>query len=154
MQNKGENMKKKLLLVLGLTFIMSACSLNESYVSLRHPENGTNVSTEEKEKTTDQSTEIEYTEKNKEEKPVGNFQSNDEAMDDELATEEDDDTINFTVEDTVNMRIAPSKDSEIVVEIEPDGDILKIGENGDWTRVTYEGYTGYVLTELLIPKNE
>lgn len=153
MQNKGGNMKKKLLLVLGLIFIMSSCSLNESYVSLRHPENGANIKAEENEKNTVQSTEIEYTTKDGEKDSIGNFQSDEEFVGDEVERYEGDDSINFTVEDTVNMRIAPSIDSEIVVEIEADEDILKIGENGDWTRVTYQGYTGYVLTELLIPKN-
>lgn len=138
-------MKKTIGIALGLVFLLSSCS-NESYVSLRHPDakaSSPNITEKSEE---NESTEIQYT-RGDEDTEKNDTSSSNRKEEKEI----DENTINFTVEDSVNMRLAPSTNSDIVIEIEPESELLKIGENGDWTRITYDGYTGYILTELLVP---
>ena len=66
--------------------------------------------------------------------------------------EEITDGVEFKVEDTVNMRLAPSENSAIVAEVGPDDEILNLGETEGWTRVTANGKTGYIRSDLLIKK--
>ena len=50
------------------------------------------------------------------------------------------------------MRLAPSQDSAVVAEVGPDDEILNLGETEGWTRVTVNGKTGYIRSDLLIKK--
>lgn len=132
---------KKILLILMTVLALSACS-NSDYQSHRHPQ-GENVQSE--------------TGSDVKESPSEDTLSREEDEDTEKEpedtnSEDDDEALNYTVEGTTNLRIAPSTDSYILGEVPEGADLLKIGENGDWTRVSYEGQVGYILTELLVPQ--
>lgn len=142
-------MKKKIGLALALVLLMSSCS-KETYKSLRHQDTNNKVENSESSlsvESNSNSTDIHYTTNASSER---SSESSSEVTD----LPSDDDTINFTVENQVNIRIAPDIESDVVVMADAGSKFLKIGENGEWTRVTYDGYTGYVLTELLVPDEE
>ena len=60
--------------------------------------------------------------------------------------------VEVMVKDSVNMRLAPSENSSIVAEVGPNDEILNLGETEGWTRVTVNGKTGYIRSDLLIKK--
>ena len=123
-----------LILVLSLT----GCK-DDSYQSVRHPENKQEeVVNPEEDNTNTENTEEENTQ-------------NEEDMTNEVR-EEITDGVEFKVEDTVNMRLAPSENSAIVAEVGPNDEILNLGETEGWTRVTANGKTGYIRSDLLIKK--
>ncbi len=127
---------KKILAIFALIMALSACDKNEEYVSKRHPE-AVDTSVEENinEENPDPTVEEEG------ENPGANPENKDLT-----------DGVEFRVEDTVNMRLAPSVDSAVVAEISPDDEILNLGETEGWTRVTVNGKTGYIRSDLLIKK--
>lgn len=130
---------KKIIGVFALIMALSACDKNEEYVSKRHPE-GENTSVEENisEENSDQAEEA--------------SQENPEELAERKENKDLADGVEFRVEDTVNMRLAPSVDSAVVAEISPDDEILNLGETEGWTRVTVNGKTGYIRSDLLIKK--
>lgn len=145
-------MKKRIMGILALTLLFSSCGMTkDTYVSKRHPEENTTS-----ESTDQESTEIKYTTSKDDQNQTGNTgkDQEDSQVNESNQTEEDNvDGIEFTADGSINMRLGPSTNSGIVVEIPGGSTVIKIGENGDWTRATYEGYTGYILTELLTPAN-
>lgn len=147
-------MKKKVMGLLALSLLLGSCGVKkDSYTSTRHPE-GEPTSVEE----TEESTDITYTregensqeEENQteENQTEENQETNEEATGDENV-----DGVEYEANGNINMRLAPSTDSGVVTEVPGGARVIKIGENGEWTRATYEGYTGYILTELLTPVN-
>lgn len=143
-------MKKKIFGLLSLSLLLSSCAMtNDTYVSKRHPDQG-----QVEELSDDESTDIQYTNTSEEELPSDQDQeeTNVEEEDETADYEEDGvDGIEFTTNSTINMRLGPSTSSGVVVEIPAGERIIKIGQNGEWIRATYQGYTGYILTELLTP---
>lgn len=129
-------MKKiKLLLLACIIFSLSACQDN-TYVSLRHPAG------EEQEEVKEQNEET--TDTNDEDEDSENQEQEDSSKNNST------DGVTFRVSDTVNMRLAPSQNSAVVSEIGPDDEILNLGETEGWTRVTVNGKTGYIRSDLLI----
>lgn len=126
------------ILALGLILSLTGCK-DEPYTSVRHPENsGTEVADQVKpSEETDENSE--NTDDTEDEKEIT------DQVRDEIA-----DGVEFRVEDTVNMRLAPSVNSAIVAEVGPDDEILNLGETEGWTRVTVNGKTGYIRSDLLI----
>lgn len=135
-------MKKLLVfLALGLSITLTGCA-DDSYVSVRHPENNEEVASVEENQTS---------EENKTQESVENEDTNEGEVT-ERVREELEEGLEFRVEDTVNMRLGPSQNSAIVAEVGPDDEILNLGETEGWTRVTSNGKTGYIRSDLLIKK--
>lgn len=134
--------KKKLLLALSLTLALTACS-DDNYVSKRHPEGEVREVTEEDmEVDNNQTTDDQGSEPTEEETEANQTQ------DEEVV----DDGINYTVENTVNVRVAPSETSNVMTTVEAGDDILKLGESDNWTRISIDGQTGYIRSDLLVAK--
>lgn len=90
-----------------------------------------------------------------------NFGSNDSNEDNQDNNE--DDSKNQTSSDTkysqtstkyINVssayvRSKPSKDGEIVTSLIKNTDVTVIGENGDWYKIKFNNYEGYIFKELL-----
>ena len=55
----------------------------------------------------------------------------------------------FTVKDISNIRRQTNTDSEIVATIQPGTQIERSEIVGEWSKVSYGEYQGYILTELL-----
>ena len=126
------------ILALVLVFSLTSC-MNDSYTSVRHPENAESESVEET--------------KENEAKKAENEDQKEEKTEEEVTDkvrDEISDGVEFRVEDTVNMRLAPSENSAVVSEVGPDDEILNLGETEGWTRVTVNGKTGYIRSDLLI----
>lgn len=145
-------MKKKIMGILALSLLLSSCGMTkDTYVSKRHPEE--NAASE---PMAEESTEIKYTTGEEDDNQVENTnqdQENTQDTEENQTGEEDMEGLEYVTDNTLNLRLGPSTNSGIVVEIPGGSTVLKIGENGEWTRATYEGYTGYILTELLTPAN-
>ena len=62
------------------------------------------------------------------------------------------DGINYTVEGEVNVRLAPSENSNILTTVNAGDDILKLGESDNWSRISINGQTGYIRSDLLKAK--
>ena len=133
---------KKFSTILALILVLSLTGCkDDTYQSVRHHVDKKEeevVNPEEEAKTNTENTEEENTQ-------------NEEDMTNEVR-EEITDGVEFKVEDTVNMRLAPSENSSIVAEVGPDDEILNLGETEGWTRVTANGKTGYIRSDLLIKK--
>ena len=130
------------ILALGLILSLTGCK-DDLYTSVRHPENsGTEVADEVK--PSESTDENKKEEENSDQRKVGEKEISDQVKE-EIA-----DGVEFRVEDTVNMRLAPSENSAIVAEVGPDDEILNLGETEGWTRVTVNGKTGYIRSDLLI----
>ena len=95
------------------------------------------------------------------EDPNNNFDSNDSNEDNQDNNE--DDSKNQTSSDTkysqvstkyINVssayvRSKPSKDGEIVTSLIKNTDVTVTGENGDWYKIKFNNYEGYIFKELL-----
>lgn len=134
--------KKKLLLALSLTLALTACS-DDNYVSKRHPEGEVREVTEEDMQVDNSQTTDDQTSESTEEQTEANQTQDEEVVDD---------GINYTVENTVNVRVAPSETSNVMTTVEAGDDILKLGESDNWTRISIDGQTGYIRSDLLIAK--
>lgn len=128
------------ILALALCFALTGC-MDDNYVSVRHPENNEPVESVEEEAKVDENNE----------EPIENQDQNEEEVT-EKVREELEEGVEIRVTDTVNMRLAPSQDSAVVAEVGPDDEILNLGETEGWTRVTVNGKTGYIRSDLLIKK--
>ena len=53
------------------------------------------------------------------------------------------------VKDIVNVRKAASTDSDQIGQFLPGAELKKLGEEGDWTVIEFQGGKGYVKTEFL-----
>ncbi len=137
--------KSKIILALALGLALTGCS-DDDYVSKRHPEG-------EVHEVTDQ--DMEEVASNQEENPAdtdNSGQTTDEGQIEETNEEITDDGINYTVEDTVNVRLAPSETSNVITTVEAGDDIIKLGETDNWTRINIDGQTGYIRSDLLKAK--
>lgn len=134
--------KKKLLLALSLTLALTACS-DDNYVSKRHPEGEVREVTEEDMQVDNSQTTDDQTSESTEEQTEANQTQDEEVVDD---------GINYTVENTVNVRVAPSETSNVMTTVEAGDDILKLGESDNWTRISIDGQTGYIRSDLLVAK--
>ena len=137
--------KSKIILALALGLALTGCS-DDDYVSKRHPEG-------EVHEVTDQ--DMEEVASNQEENPAdtdNSGQTTDEGQIEETNEEVTDDGINYTVEDTVNVRLAPSETSNVITTVEAGDDIIKLGETDNWTRINIDGQTGYIRSDLLKAK--
>ena len=128
------------VLALALCFVLTGCK-DDNYVSVRHPESKEPVESVEEEAKVDENNE----------EAIENEHENEEDVT-EKVREELEDGVEIRVTDTVNMRLAPSQDSAVVAEVGPDDEILNLGETEGWTRVTVNGKTGYIRSDLLIKK--
>lgn len=134
-------MKKKILAIMALSILFSSCSMtNDTYISKRHPEDVESVEKQE------ESTEIKYTEGSNESTEENTQQVENEDIEQKV------DDVEFETTGSINMRLGPSTTSGVVTEVPGGETVIKIGQNGEWTRATYQGYTGYILTELLKAK--
>lgn len=137
--------KSKIILALALGLALTGCS-DDDYVSKRHPEG-------EVHEVTDQ--DMEEVASNQEENPAdtdNSGQTTDEGQIEETNEEITDDGINYTVENTVNVRLAPSETSNVITTVEAGDDIIKLGETDNWTRINIDGQTGYIRSDLLKAK--
>lgn len=134
--------KKKLLLALSLTLALTACS-DDNYVSKRHPEGEVREVTEEDMQVDNSQTTDDQASESTEEQTEANQTQDEEVVDD---------GINYTVENTVNVRVAPSETSNVMTTVEAGDDILKLGESDNWTRISIDGQTGYIRSDLLVAK--
>lgn len=131
--------KVKLLLILLLAISMTGCT-EDRYVSVRHPEETETSQVNEKDldenkdDDTDKKEETETSDQDKKE------------------NEESSDGVIYTVNDLVNVRVAPSETSEILTTVNAGDEIIKLGESDDWTRVSVNGQTGYIRSDLLKEK--
>ncbi len=141
--------KIKLITGLALTLALTGCT-DDNYTSVRHPEGEAQTVTDES------------LEENNGEQTAEN-QNPDQAEGQDQGTEENqeivenqeevtDDGINYTVENVVNVRVAPSENSNVMTTVNPGDDILKLGESDNWSRISIDGQTGYIRTDLLKAK--
>lgn len=152
-------MKKKILLILAISLGLSACS-KEEYISQRHPE--------ENKQSSPVSAKIDFKEKESNDNfsnaSLKNIDQNEDNKDDEKLNKEvkedkkkkNDEEENpqeaygiFTVGDISNIRREMNTDSEIVATIQPGTQIERSEIVGEWSKVSYGEYEGYILTELL-----
>lgn len=144
------NKRLKTLAVFLLILMTTACA-EDKYVSVRHPEDS-NVSEVSDSDLEENNTEDENTGENTDENA-----NNDEAIentdeDTDENSEESSDGVIYTVEDVVNVRLAPSENSAIITQAEPGQDIIKLGDSDNWTRVSIAGQTGYIRSDLIKEK--
>ena len=144
------NKRLKTLTVFLLILMTTACA-EDKYVSVRHPEDS-NVSEVSDSDLEENNTEDENTDENTDENA-----DNDEAIentdeDTEENSDESSDGVIYTVEDVVNVRLAPSENSAIITQAEPGQDIIKLGDSDNWTRVSIAGQTGYIRSDLIKEK--
>lgn len=153
-------MKKKILFILSLSLILSACQ-KEEYVSKRHPEANnksqveTNVKYKEKDKSNDLSDAGLKKENSSDENKEANIANNEtqNTENNENTTNQENVEGTFTVENITNMRQNTTTDSEIVAKLQPGNTVTRTEVDGEWSKVTFESYEGYILTELLLPAN-
>lgn len=144
------NKRLKTLAVFLLILMTTACA-EDKYVSVRHPEDS-NVSEVTDSDLEENNAEDENTDENTDENA-----DNDEAIentdeDTDENSEESSDGVIYTVEDVVNVRLAPSENSAIITQAEPGQDIIKLGDSDNWTRVSIGGQTGYIRSDLIKEK--
>ena len=144
------NKRLKTLAVFLLILMTTACA-EDKYVSVRHPEDS-NVSEVSDSNLEENNTEDENADENTDENA-----DNDEAIentdeDTDENSEESSDGVIYTVEDVVNVRLAPSENSAIITQAEPGQDIIKLGDSDNWTRVSIAGQTGYIRSDLIKEK--
>lgn len=144
------NKRLKTLAVFLLILMTTACA-EDKYVSVRHPEDS-NVSEVTDSDLEENNADSENTDENTDENS-----DNDEAIentdeDTDENSEESSDGVIYTVEDVVNVRLAPSENSAIITQAEPGQDIIKLGDSDNWTRVSIAGQTGYIRSDLIKEK--
>ena len=153
-------MKKKILLILALSFTLSACEKDE-YVSQRHPDENkksnpisASVSykdqknNDSKKENTSSDTQKGSLEKVENEKNNSNDQNENVENPKEEKGQENAQGI-FTVKDISNIRREMDTESEIVATVQPGVEIQRTEISGEWSKVSYGEYEGYILTELL-----
>lgn len=131
--------KVKFLLILLLAISTTGCT-EDRYVSVRHPEE--TETSQENEKDLDDNKDSDTDKKEEAET----------ADQDKKENEESSDGVIYTVDDLVNVRVAPSETSEILTTVNAEDEIIKLGESDNWTRVSINGQTGYIRSDLLKEK--
>lgn len=129
---------------------MTTACAEDKYVSVRHPEDS-NVSevsdSDLEENNADSENADETTDENNTEEASENTDENTDEN-----SEESSDGVIYTVEDVVNVRLAPSENSAIITQAEPGQEIIKLGDSDNWTRVSIAGQTGYIRSDLIKEK--
>lgn len=131
--------KVKFLLILLLAISTTGCT-EDRYVSVRHPEETETI--QENEKDLDENKDDDTDKK----------EETETADQDKKENEESSDGVIYTVSDLVNVRVAPSETSEILTTVNAGDEIIKLGESDNWTRVSVNGQTGYIRSDLLKEK--
>lgn len=131
--------KVKFLLILLLAISTTGCT-EDRYVSVRHPEE--TETSQENEKALDENKDSDTDKK----------EETETADQDKKENEESSDGVIYTVDDLVNVRVAPSETSEILTTVNAEDEIIKLGESDNWTRVSINGQTGYIRSDLLKEK--
>lgn len=131
--------KVKLLLILLLAISTTGCT-EDRYVSVRHPEETETI--QENEKDLDENKDDDTDKK----------EETETSDQDKKENEESSDGVIYTVNDLVNVRVAPSETSEILTTVNAGDEIIKLGESDNWTRVSINGQTGYIRSDLLKEK--
>lgn len=131
--------KVKFLLILLLAISTTGCT-EDRYVSVRHPEE--TETSQEDEKDLDKNKDSDTDKK----------EETETADQDKKENEESSDGVIYTVNDLVNVRVAPSETSEILTTVNAGDEIIKLGESDNWTRVSVNGQTGYIRSDLLKEK--
>lgn len=144
------NKRLKTLAVFLLILMTTACA-EDKYVSVRHPEDS-NVSEVSDSDFEENNTEDEIAEENTDENADNDEASENTDEDTDENSEESSDGVIYTVEDVVNVRLAPSENSAIITQAEPGQDIIKLGDSDNWTRVSIAGQTGYIRSDLIKEK--
>lgn len=137
--------KNKLLLILSLAFVLAACS-NDSYVSKRHPDAASEEQVSEalqKPEDEDKDKEDNSKEKDEDAKDEKKEEAKDGKSSDKAAG------VTYKVEDVTNIRFDPTTDSDIVGEAHPGDEILVLLEKDGWARVSVNGQSGYIRSDLL-----
>ena len=55
----------------------------------------------------------------------------------------------MTVKEGCNIRAEASSDSEVIGSAQAGEEVTRVGEEGEWVQVEYDGQTGYIYGELL-----
>lgn len=148
--------KAKIGVLIALLIGLTACS-EDNYVSTRHPEGESQEVTDQAlveendplEEANDQSTENQEDDASNENTEEESEKSQEENQE---GSEAKGDGINYTVEGEVNVRLAPSENSNILTTVNAGDDILKLGESDNWSRISINGQTGYIRSDLLKAK--
>lgn len=148
--------KAKIGVLIALLIGLTACS-EDNYVSTRHPEGESQEVTDQAlveendplEEANDQSTENQEDDASSENTEEESEKSQEENQE---GSEAKGDGINYTVEGEVNVRLAPSENSNILTTVNAGDDILKLGESDNWSRISINGQTGYIRSDLLKAK--
>lgn len=143
------NKRLKSLAVFLLILMTTACA-EDKYVSVRHPEDS-NVSEVSDSDLEENNADSENTDETTDENNTEEASENTDENTDENSEESSDGVI-YTVEDVVNVRLAPSENSAIITQAEPGQDIIKLGDSDNWTRVSISGQTGYIRSDLIKEK--
>lgn len=144
------NKRLKTLAVFLLILMTTACA-EDKYVSVRHPEDS-NVSEVSDSDLEENNAEDENADENTDENADNDEASENTDEDTDENSEESSDGVIYTVEDVVNVRLAPSENSAIITQAEPGQDIIKLGDSDNWTRVSIAGQTGYIRSDLIKEK--
>ena len=144
------NKRLKSLAVFLLILMITACA-EDKYVSVRHPEDS-NVSEVSDSDLEENNAEDENADENTDENADNDQDSENTDEDTDENSEESSDGVIYTVEDVVNVRLAPSENSAIITQAEPGQDIIKLGDSDNWTRVSIGGQTGYIRSDLIKEK--
>lgn len=137
--------KIKISIALALLIGLTGCA-DDNYVSVRHGDDNAVEVTDEALEADNETADEDQAEENEKEKDTTK-----EASDNE-EEETTSDGINYTVENVVNLRLAPSENSNVITTVEPGSTLLKLGDSDNWSRVTVDGQTGYIRSDLLIEK--
>lgn len=129
---------------------MTTACAEDKYVSVRHPEDS-NVSEVSDSDLEENNADSENTDETTDENNTEEASENTDENTDENSEESSDGVI-YTVEDVVNVRLAPSENSAIITQAEPGQDIIKLGDSDNWTRVSISGQTGYIRSDLIKEK--
>ena len=73
----------------------------------------------------------------------------DTAKDDSSKEDKTKETGTVKTKDICNVRKSPSTDGELLGKVDIDVKLKKLGTKGDWTRVKFQGQTGYIKSDLL-----
>lgn len=148
-------MEKKILLILALSLSLTACS-KEKYISQRHPEDNkqsnpvsTKIDIKEK-KSNDNASNASLKTVEKKEDNKKDTKENNSTTENKNTQENPQQAYGvFTVGDISNIRREMDTDSEIVATIQPGTQVERSEIVGEWSKVSYGEYEGYILTELL-----
>ena len=73
----------------------------------------------------------------------------DTAKDDSSKEDKTKETGTVKTKDICNVRKSPSTDGELLGKVDIDVKLKKLGAKGDWTKVKFQGQTGYIKSDLL-----